>query len=37
LTISITLPLEYVAAAVTGIILIAIGRLTWRRRPTLVA
>ncbi len=34
MTITVSIPLEYVATAVTGLMLITTGRLTWRQRPT---
>lgn len=35
MTITVTIPLDYLATAVTGLILITTGRLTWHRRPAL--
>lgn len=37
MTITVTVPLDYVATVVAGFILIATGRLSWRRRPALTA
>lgn len=37
MSITLTIPLEYIATVAAGLILIASGRLPRRRRPTIAA
>jgi hypothetical protein len=37
MTVTITIPFEFIATVVSGLILVTAGRMQWRRRPVLVA